>query len=306
MDRIVVVTGAASGIGAATVHHLRERAVRVITSDLRDADVIANLATAEGRAAFVEGVASRSGGRIDAVIANAGGGPLETSLQLNYFGAVATLERLRPLLQRSAAPRAVAVSSIGSLFAARADLVDACLAGNETAAVAAARGMADEAARAGGDPAQITEAVYGNAKLALNRWCRSVAPNADWAGSGILLNVVALGLYDTPAAAFILNNPERRQVLQDLTPLRGAFPGRPQDAAALLGWLTSAENTQLTGQVLFADGGFECRVRGGLVQQPRPDPVAARHMPSPELLDAVLAQSYVELRPAQSEQLRGL
>jgi NAD(P)-dependent dehydrogenase (short-subunit alcohol dehydrogenase family) len=212
----------------------------------------------------VKGVTERSGGVIDGVVANAGGGPVETTVQLNYFGAVATLEGLRPLLQRSDAPRAVAVSSIGSLFAVRTDLVDACLAGDESAAVAIGRDVAAEAARAGADKARVTETVYGNAKLALNRWCRSAAPSPHWAGSGILLNVVALGVYDTPAAAFILNDPERRRMIEGHTPLRDAFPGRPEDAAALLAWLTSTDNTQLTGQVLFADGGFEATVRGGL------------------------------------------
>lgn len=267
MNRVVVVTGAASGIGAATASYLRARGARVITSDLRDADVIANLATAEGRAALHEGVARRSGGTVDAVVANAGGGPVETSVQLNYFGAVATLDGLRPLLARSTAPRAVAVSSIGSLFASRPDLVEACLDGEESLAVAVARSVREDATRSGADPALVTEAVYGNAKLALNRWCRSVASSPTWAGTGILLNVVALGVYDTPAAAFVLTDPERRKSIHDLTPLRGAFPGRPEDAAALLAWLTSAENTQLTGQVLFADGGFESRLRGEVVPQ---------------------------------------
>jgi NAD(P)-dependent dehydrogenase (short-subunit alcohol dehydrogenase family) len=267
MNRTIVVTGAASGIGAATVNHLRERGVRVITSDLRDAEVIANLATAEGRIAFVEEVAKRSGGTVDAVIANAGGGPVETSVQLNYFGAVATLDGLRPLLARSAAPRAVAVSSIGSLFASRPDLISACLDGDESFAVAVARSVREDTKRAGGDPTLIREAVYGNAKLALNRWCRAVASSPTWAGAGILLNVVALGLYDTPAAAFVLNDPDRRRSMQDATPVRGAFPGRPEDAAALLFWLTSPENTQLTGQVLFADGGFESRLRSNVVPQ---------------------------------------
>jgi NAD(P)-dependent dehydrogenase (short-subunit alcohol dehydrogenase family) len=119
----------------------------------------------------------------------------------------------------------------------------------------------------GADPAQVREAVYGNAKLALNLRCRTMAPSADWAGAGILLNVVALGLYDTPAAAFILRDPGRRKPMQDLTPLRGALPGRPEDAAALLSWLTSPENAQLTGQVLFADGGFESRLLGSVVPQ---------------------------------------
>jgi len=264
MKRVVVVTGAASGIGAATVDYLRERGVSVITADLRNADIIADLTSADGRAALVEGVTDRSGGAVDGVVANAGGGPVETTVQLNYFGAVATLEGLRPLLLRSAAPRAVAVSSIGSLFAVRSDLVDACLGGDEAAARSIGRRVADDTARAGAGPLTVVEAVYGNAKLALNRWCRNAASGPDWAGAGILLNVVALGVYDTPAAAYILNDPAKREALQRLTPLRGAFPGRPQDAAAVLHWLTSAENTQLTGQVLFADGGFESRQRGGL------------------------------------------
>lgn len=265
MQRTIVVTGAASGIGAATASYLRERAVRVITADLRNADVNADLTTADGRTAFVDGVTARSGGVVDAVVANAGGGPVETSVQLNYFGAVATLEGLRPLLARSAAPRAVAISSIGSLFAARTDLVRACQFGDEAAAVALAHRVRDEAESAGVDADQVRELVYGNAKLALNQWCRGAASSRDWGGAGILLNVVALGVYDTPAAAFILNDPARREPLERLVPLRGAFPGRPQEAAALLSWLTSPENTQLTGQVMFADGGFECRERGALV-----------------------------------------
>ena len=52
---------AASGIGAATTRYLRERGGRVIACDLHDADVIANLATSEGRAQLVECVTRLSG-----------------------------------------------------------------------------------------------------------------------------------------------------------------------------------------------------------------------------------------------------
>ena len=142
--RTYVVTGAASGIGAATTRYLRERGGRVIACDLHDADVIGDLTTAEGRAALVDGVTRLSGGRIDAIIANAGGGPPETSLALNFFGAVATLEGLRPLLEASAAPRAVAVSSIASLRPPYAPLVEACLRMDESAAIATAKRMIAE------------------------------------------------------------------------------------------------------------------------------------------------------------------
>jgi NAD(P)-dependent dehydrogenase (short-subunit alcohol dehydrogenase family) len=48
-----------------------------------------------------------------------------------------------------------------------------------------------------------------------------------------------------------------------LFPLRGAFPGRPEEAAAILGWCVSPENSQMTGQIIFVDGGLECSARGG-------------------------------------------
>jgi len=270
MDKTYVVTGAASGIGAATTRYLRERGGWVITSDLHDADVIGDLTTDEGRAALVEGVTRVSGGKIDAIIANAGGGPPETSLQLNFFGAVATLEGLRPLLKGSPAPRAVAVSSIASLRP-DAGFIEACLRMDESAALAHARSVV--AARLQGtsgqthpnplpDEVQVPLDLYGNAKHALQRWCRRVAVKPEWAGAGIPLNVVALGFFDTPAAAYVLTNPESNAAMARMIPLSGAYPGRPEEAAAMLAWCVSPENSQMTGQILFVDGGFECAVRG--------------------------------------------
>jgi NAD(P)-dependent dehydrogenase (short-subunit alcohol dehydrogenase family) len=75
MERTYLVTGAASGIGAAVAKYLRKRGARVIACDLQDADVIGDLATSEGRVALVDGVRRLAGGGIDGIIANAGGGP---------------------------------------------------------------------------------------------------------------------------------------------------------------------------------------------------------------------------------------
>ncbi|AKU95047.1 Short-chain dehydrogenase/reductase SDR [Labilithrix luteola] len=260
MNRTYVVTGAASGIGAATTRYLRERGARVVTSDLRDADVLADLATAQGRAALVEGVMSHSEGRIDAIVANAGGGPPETSLSLNFFGAVATLDGLRPLLERSPAPRAVVVSSVASLRPARAALIDACSSMDEAVAIATARAIFESSERH--DDVQVALDLYASAKQALERWCRKVATEPRWAGAGIPLNVVALGFFDTPAAAYVLSNPESRAAMARLAPLSGAFPGRADEAAAVLAWCISPENSQMTGQILFVDGGIECQARG--------------------------------------------
>ena len=254
MDRTYVVTGAASGIGAATARYLRERGGRVVGCDLHDADVIANLATLEGRAQLVDAVTRLSGGNIDAIVANAGGGPAETMISLNFFGTVATLEGLRPLLRNSAAPRAVMVSSIASLSPPDPRILDACLNMDEPAAIAAAK----DALAAGKGALDL----YGNAKYALNCWCRRVASNPDWAGAGIALNVVAPGFIDTPAAAYILSDPDRRAQAGRIVPMRGAFPGRPDQMAAALAWCVSPDNSLMTGQVLFVDGGAECFLRG--------------------------------------------
>ena len=60
--RTTVVTGSASGMGAATRELLEADGQRVIGVDLRDAEVVADLATPEGRAAAVAEVTELAGG----------------------------------------------------------------------------------------------------------------------------------------------------------------------------------------------------------------------------------------------------
>jgi NAD(P)-dependent dehydrogenase (short-subunit alcohol dehydrogenase family) len=266
MNRTYVVTGAASGIGAATTSYLREQGSRVIACDLHDADVIADLTTSEGRAALIDGVTRLSGGKIDGIVANAGGGPPETMLSLNFFGAVATLDGLRPLLEKSSAPRAVAVSSIASFSPVDPHLVEACLSMDEAAANAAAKEFASRNAQLDAmKPAEVVKLatdLYANSKHALHRWCRRVAVQPQWAGAGIPLNVVAPGFIDTPAAAYILSDPNTRASMGQMVPMRGVYPARPAQMAAILGWCVSPENSLMTGQILFVDGGAECLMRG--------------------------------------------
>ncbi|KIA66670.1 SDR family oxidoreductase [Nocardia vulneris] len=247
--RRYVITGSASGIGAATAALLRERDAIVIGCDLDNAEIQADLSTPAGRQSLIEQVR----GPIDAVLAIAGGGKTGL-LETNYFGAVATLAGLRPLLAQSPAPRAVAVSSTASLAPADERIVQACLDGDEAAAVACL--AADPAA--GG-----VTGGYGIAKRALNRWVRRVAPTREWAGSGIALNVVAPGVVDTPAAAYILADPAIRAAVETAAPQPfGGFPGRPEWVADLICWLAGADNRFVTGQIVFADGGSEVSALG--------------------------------------------
>jgi NAD(P)-dependent dehydrogenase (short-subunit alcohol dehydrogenase family) len=181
--RTYVVTGSASGIGRETKRLLESLGHRVIGADIRDAEVIADLGTPAGRLALVERVTEISGGAIDAVLAVAGvdtNGPV--TVAINYYGAIATLEGLRPLLLRSAAPRAVAVSSITSVHPFDDQLLNALLDGTEEIAL---------------QKAEEVKYVYATTKRALSRWIRRHALKAEWAGSNIPLNAIAPGLVKT-------------------------------------------------------------------------------------------------------------
>lgn len=119
MPRTYLVTGAASGIGKATVAHLREHGHNVIGADLKDTDISADLATPDGCNQLVDRAHELTDGRLDAVIACAGLAHfVPRTVQVNYFGVVATLEGLRPLLAAGTDPRAVLLSSVASIHPA--------------------------------------------------------------------------------------------------------------------------------------------------------------------------------------------
>jgi NAD(P)-dependent dehydrogenase (short-subunit alcohol dehydrogenase family) len=256
MARTYVVTGAASGIGLATAQLLRERGHGVIGADLHDADVTADLATEEGRDSLVQQVTELSGGRVDGVLAVAGlAMPVAATAAINFFGTVATLEGLRPLLLGSDAPRAVAVTSMASLFPPDDALLAAMLDGDERAAV-------DRAAELAGSGPEAANAIYGTSKRALARWIRRNAATPPWAGAGIPLNAVAPGVVLTPMTAGLTGTEEARAQLAAMVPmpLNGFF--EPRSVAYLLAWLASEENAHLCGQVVFIDGGSDAVIRG--------------------------------------------
>ena len=61
--RTIAITGPASGMGASLAARLEAAGDRVIGIDLQNAEIQADLGTAEGRAAAIERVAELTGGR---------------------------------------------------------------------------------------------------------------------------------------------------------------------------------------------------------------------------------------------------
>lgn len=256
MARVSVVTGAASGIGRATQQLLESRGERVIGVDLRDADVVADLSTPDGRDSLVTQVAERSGGAIDAVYAIAGLAlSAPPTVAVNYFGMVASLQGLRPLLLSSPAPRAVGVSSMASLHPVDDELVADLVAGDEAAALARAGVLAKE-------PETTGALIYSSTKKAFAQWIRRTAATAEWAGASIPLNAVAPGIIATPMTADLIQTEEARQGILQLVPMPLNGIAEPIVVARLLAWLGSEENTHLCGQVVFVDGGSDVVIRG--------------------------------------------
>lgn len=256
MTRTYLITGSASGIGAATASLLTSRGHRVIGVDLKDADITADLTTAEGREHMVARARELSGGRLDGVLANAGiSAPIAATVQVNFFGAVATLEGLRPLLLESDAPRAAVTASMASLQPADDELLAALLDADEPAAVTRGKALEEAGPQAG-------YLNYSTSKQAIARWVRRNAPTPEWAGAGIPLNAIAPGVVISPMTEQLTSSPEGRAQLEEQVPmpLNGWMPA--ESAAELLAWLTSPANTHLCGQVIFIDGGVDAVFRG--------------------------------------------
>ncbi|HET6673282.1 MAG TPA: SDR family oxidoreductase [Agromyces sp.] len=256
MTRTYVVTGSASGIGAATNRALDEQGHRVIGIDLRDADIEVDLSTAEGRATAVTRAIELSGGVIDGVIACAGiSAPKPVTISVNYFGVTEVLTGLLPALRASSAPRATVVSSIASIHPNSPELVELALAGDESAALSAAEALAAQGPEVG-------YLVYPSSKRALSRWVRRESISEAWAGAGIPLNAVAPGTVLTPMTEGLLDNPEGLAMVDAAVPMPLGYHQPAESIANLLVWLTSEQNTHMAGQTIYCDGGGDATLRG--------------------------------------------
>lgn len=247
-----VVTGAASGIGAAVCKQLQAAGHRVIGVDRSQADVVADLSNRAGRQAAIEALLDKTGGVIDQLILCAGLGASTGDsgliVAVNYFGVSELLDGLFDALQQGKAPAAVVIGSIASVLPGgdHPQLSERLLAGDEAAAVAVANEIDD------------SMVAYGTSKYAVTVMARNKV--LQWGQAGVRLNVVAPGAVATPLLQASKDDPKYGEATKKFVAPLGR-DCRADELADVICYLTSDRASCMHGTVIFADGGMDGMVR---------------------------------------------
>jgi len=252
---IYVVTGAASGIGAAIAKRLAARSHSVVTVDLHNAQIESDLGTPAGRSAALEQVVAAAPGGIDGLAACAGvsgyARPRDLVPRVNFFGVTRLLDGLRQSLAHRAGS-AVIINSQSATMQPWSEphqlaYADALLCDDEAQAVMLAAGQSELE-------------IYAVAKWALGRWMRRTMPS--FARLGVRINAIAPGFTRTALTDALLRDPALQSHLRafvDSIPL--GFAAEPDDIADCAEFLFSPQARLMTGAAVFVDGGHDALMR---------------------------------------------
>ena len=241
--QVALVTGAASGIGAAVARRFADEGAAVVGADLAEVPAapgiepraldVAEPASVE---AAVAAVLERHG-RVDCLVHAAGIGRdipfLETPLDV--FDRIMAVNLRGTFLVGQAVARAMRDAGKGAIV--------------NIASVAGLRGS-------------VGRTAYGGSKGGVVVMSQAMA--VDLAPFGIRVNVVAPGPVETPMVA-AMHDAAIRTAWKRQIPLRRYGEAREVAAACL--FLVSEEASFVTGHVLAVDGGF---AGGGIVSRPEP------------------------------------
>jgi NAD(P)-dependent dehydrogenase (short-subunit alcohol dehydrogenase family) len=252
MALTTVITGSASGIGAATRKRLEDEGHGVIGIDIRNAEVIADLSTQEGRQTAVRAVLEKCEGHLDRLVVSAGLGahtrPPSLIASVNYFGAVEVVDGLFSALKKGTAPAAVVVCSNSGQMMPMDDLpyVLALLEHDEKEACR----IIDEA----DDP----PLAYLGSKNALGKAVRR--RSVPWAEAGVRINAVAPGPVMTPLLQGDMDDPLTGEAVRELRVPLGRM-GEPHEIAELITFLLGPLASWIHGSIYYIDGGIDAEIR---------------------------------------------
>lgn len=215
--RVALVTGGASGIGAATVERLRAGGADVHVFDLANGEDVRDSAQLEVAVTRLE--------RLDVLVCAAGVGG--DSLHVED-------------ISNEEWERVHAINLNGVFYANRAALPKMKANGY---------GRIVNVASIAGKEGNPMAAPYSSSKAAVIGLTKSIGK--DVAGSGVLVNCIAPAVIDTPLLGQITE--EHVSYMTSRIPL--ARMGRPEEVAALVCWLASEEMSFSTGACFDISGG---------------------------------------------------
>jgi NAD(P)-dependent dehydrogenase (short-subunit alcohol dehydrogenase family) len=249
---VSVVTGSASGIGAAVREQLERAGHRVIGIDRQNADIVADLSTTAGRKAAVQAALAACDGALDGLVCCAGLGPTAPSgsviVGVNYFGMTELVDGLEGALARGSKPSVVLIGSVAAVHPGmdKLPMVAAMLAGDEAGALAQADAMA------------VPQAAYAGSKYAVTVFARRKA--VVLGPKGIRLNVIAPGAVETPLLQASRADARYGEAIRNFVAPIGRN-STPDEIANVVSFLQSEQASFVHGTVIFVDGGMDAMSR---------------------------------------------
>ena len=241
-NRVIVITGAASGIGLAAVHAMRQAGASIVGVDLASAPAdLANCADIEWISGDV--AAQQTWDRVKAA-----------SLRRNPDGAHCLITCaadvvVAPFLETSPEEwrRLFDINVVGVIRALQTLL---------PAMIARGRGSVAVVCSINSFFAEDQLSAYSASKAALLHVVRSAA--LEYARSGVRINAVCPGAVDTPLLRRHLSSLDdpaaARHAIEQRTPTGKIV--RPEEVAAVLRFAVSEEASGLSGASLIVDGGL--------------------------------------------------
>ncbi|TPN89177.1 SDR family NAD(P)-dependent oxidoreductase [Aquimarina algicola] len=244
-DKVVIVTGAGSGIGAAIAKHFAKHNAKVIVSDYnaeKARNTINEIKANQGEATLIladvtkyediENLISKTVsvyGRLDIMVNNAGVGPKNVVRTADY-----TLEDWHNV---------IAVNQTGVFYGMQLALKQMLLQGE---------GNIVNIASLAGLKASRNNISYSASKFAVVGMTKSAA--LEYATKNIRVNAICPGYTESPLLDKLLaTHSEMDQRLKSVIPMKRY--GYPDEIAEAVVWIASDTTKFITGQTITLDGG---------------------------------------------------
>lgn len=241
-DRVVIVTGAGSGIGAACVRRLVDEGAKVVAVD-------ANLAAVEAVIATLETPASATAAQLDV---------------RDQAAALALVEEARARFgQIDGLVNCAGITGVANVLDVDPERFDTVMAVNLSGTVnmcqAFARAVRDDTgpraivniSSGAGLMGVANRLPYVASKFAISGITKSMSP--ELGPLGIRVNAVAPGMTQTPLIEYMLKDPAAVARMNAAHPI-GRI-GKPEEIAAVIVFLLTDDASYMTGAVVSVDGG---------------------------------------------------